>query len=89
MSTREEPKKHKPAARPIKAKRDFEGAAAAAKRLTAQAARDDAAERRLQALLHEMDKFDAPEDDSPEAPDEGYGDPTHARRWSDGSADEA
>lgn len=89
MTGRPAHKKPAHAARPIKAKRDFEAAAAVAKRLTAQAARDEAAERRLQALLHEMDKFDAPEDDAPEVPDADYGDPGHARRWSDGGADDA
>ena len=51
------PKKDKHA-RPIRKKRDFEGAAAAAKRLSAPTVLDAEAERRLQALLHEMDKFD-------------------------------
>ncbi len=89
MTGRPAHKKPAHAARPIKASRDFEAAAEVAKRLAAQAARDDAAERRLQALLHEMDKFDEPEDDAPEAPDEAYGDPGHGRRWSDGGADDA
>jgi hypothetical protein len=82
-------KKPPHAARPIKAKRDFEAATEVAKRLAAHAARDDAAERRLQALLHEMDKFDEPEDDAPEPPEEDFGAPGHARRWSDGGADES
>ena len=89
MSTREEHKKHKHAARPIRKKRDFEGAAAAAKRLAAHAARDEAAERRLQALLHEMDKFDDVDDDTVDGPDEAYGEPGHARRWSDDNAEDA
>lgn len=88
MSTREEHKKPKHAARPITKKRDFEGATAVAKRLAAQAARDDAAERRLQALLHEMDKFDEVDDDTVDGPDEAYGEPGHARRWSDGNAED-
>ena len=76
-------------ARPIRKKRDFEGAAAAAKRLSAKSALDAEAERRLQALLHEMDKFDEPGDDDPEPPDESYGEPGRARRWSDDSAEGA
>ena len=89
MTGRPEHKKPRHAARPIKKKRDFEAATEVASRLKAQAARDDAAERRLQALLHEMDKFDEPEDDAPEAPDEDYGEPGHGRRWSDGNADDS
>ncbi len=82
------PKKEKHA-RPIRKKRDFEGAAAAAKRLSAQAVLDAEAERRLQALLHEMDKFDEPRDDDPGPPDESYDEPKRARRWSDDSAEDA
>jgi len=89
VSTREEHKKHRHAARPIRKKRDFEGAAAVAKRLAAQAARDEAAERRLQALLHEMDKFDDAEDDNVDDADEAYGESGHARRWSDGNGEDS
>ena len=88
MTVRHDHKKHKHAARPIKKKRDFEAATEVASRLKAQAARDDAAERRLQALLHEMDKFDEVEDDALEDAEESLGDPGHTRRWSDGNADE-
>jgi hypothetical protein len=89
VTGRQEHKKHKHAARPIKAKRDFEGASEIAKHLAAQVARDDAAEKRLQALLHEMDKYDEVEDDMGDSPAEGYGEPGIARRWSDGSAEDA
>jgi len=88
VSTQQEHKKPRHAARPIKKKRDFEGAAEAAKRLAAQAARDDAAERRLQALLHEMDKFDDAPDDDAEGIDDSFDDPAHSRRWSDGNGEE-
>lgn len=88
MTGRQEPKKPKHAARPIRKKRDFAAAAEVAKRLTAQAARDDAAERRLQSLLHEMDKFDDAEDDPMEDPGESLGDPGHTRRWSDGNGED-
>src|SRR6266516_2711175 len=50
--------------RPVKAKRDYEGAAAVVKRLSGQADRDSAAERRLQSLLRELEKFDDQEDDA-------------------------
>ena len=89
MTGRKAHKKPGHAARPIKVKRDFEAAAEVARRLAAQAARDAEAEQRLQSLLHEMDKFDEPEDDAPESPDENYGDPRHVRRWSDGSAEDS
>jgi hypothetical protein len=89
VSTRQENKKSAHTARPIRKKRDFEAAAEVAKRLAAQAARDDAAERRLQALLHEMDKFDEAEDDVAEDIDASFEDPAHSRRWSDGSAEDA
>ena len=52
------PKKGAHAARPIKTKRDHSGATAAAKRLAAQAAHDAEAEKRLQSLLHELDRFE-------------------------------
>ena len=88
MTGRQDHKKPRHAARPIKKKRDFEAATEVAGRLKAQAARDDAAERRLQALLHEMDKFDDAEDDALENPGESFGDPGHTRRWSDGNGED-
>ena len=89
MTAKPPVKKARHPARPIRTKRDHEGAAAAAKRLADQAVLDAAAEERLQSLLHELDKFDEPEVDSPESPDENYGDPRHVRRWSDGSAEDS
>lgn len=70
-------------ARPIRTKRDREHAAAVAKEMSGQANRDSAAERRLQALLQELDRVEDADffesDDS--AADEEYLGPR--RRWSD------
>ena len=70
-------------ARPIKTKRDYEGASTVVKRLSAKTGRDSAAELRLKLLLRELDKFDDPEEytsaDLPE--DYNYSGPR--RRWSD------
>ncbi len=70
-------------ARPIKTKRDHEDAAAVVKKISGQADRDSAAERRLQSLLRELDRFEEAEDyegdGSPE--DQEYLGPR--RRWSD------
>jgi hypothetical protein len=79
-------RKHNGSARPIRSKRDFEGASAVAKRLSAQAGRDSAAELRLQALLREMDKFEEDEDDpTADLQDHDYSGPR--RRWSDDGSD--
>ena len=70
-------------ARPIKTKRDFEGASGVVKNLTRQADRDSTAEIRLQALLRELDKFEEIEE---EADDDSGGGIEYAgprRRWSD------
>jgi len=79
-------RKHNGNARPIRSKRDYDGASAVAKRLSAQAARDSAAELRLQALLREMDKFE--EDEEDHAADlEGHDYAGPRRRWSDDGSD--
>ena len=75
-------------ARPIRTKRDHKGASAAAKRLAAHPARDSQAERRLQSLLHELDKFDEPADEAGEDPAD-YERAETARRWSDDPSDDA
>ena len=80
-------RKHNGRARPIKTKRDFEGASALAKRLSNQAQRDSAAELRLQSLLHEMDKFEENEDDASADLPEEFDYPGPRRRWSDDGAD--
>jgi hypothetical protein len=72
-------------ARPIKTKRDYEGASAVAKQLSGRADRDSAAELRLQSLLQELDKFDDSEEmDVPG--DEDYLGPR--RRWSDDASED-
>ena len=74
--------------RPIKTKRDYEGASSVARRLSGQADRDSAAEMRLKALLKELDRFDEADDDldSDLSGDYDYSGPR--RRWSDdGSSD--
>ena len=73
-------------ARPIRTKRDYEGASKVIKRLSGQADRDSAAELRLQSLLRQMDEFDDVEDDVTADNPEDYSGPR--RRWSDdGSGD--
>ena len=81
------PKKDAHPARPIKTKRDHSGATAAAKRLAAQAAHDAEAEKRLQSLLHELDKFEDVGDDDEEGSSDGYDYSGPSRRWSDASDD--
>ncbi|HEX6005326.1 MAG TPA: hypothetical protein VFZ14_15180 [Burkholderiales bacterium] len=70
-------------ARTIKSKRDYQAAKSAAETLREQTAKESAAERRLQALLHEIEKFDGDEDlgddDGDIAEDVGG----FRRRWSD------
>ena len=76
-------------ARPIKTARDHKNAAAIARKTGEQAEREPAAERRLQALLNEIEKFDG------EGEEEDYADTTDdvdglpRRRWSDDLSDEA
>lgn len=70
-------------ARTIKTRRDYQGATAVASKLRAQGERESAAERRLQALLHEIEKFDGEdmeETDADFAEDVGG---LPRRRWSD------
>ena len=71
-------------ARPIRTKRDYEGASKVIKRLSGQADRDSAAELRLQSLLRQLDKFDELEEEEAGADDPAdypYSGPR--RRWSD------
>ena len=69
--------------RPIKTKRDYAGAVVVVKNMSGQAEPNSAAERRLQSLLRELDKFDYTEEDtSADLPDDSdYSGPR--RRWSD------
>jgi hypothetical protein len=68
-------------ARPIRTKRDYEGASNVAKRLSNQSDRDSAAELRLKSLLRQMDEFDEVEEDVAADSPEDYSGPR--RRWSD------
>jgi hypothetical protein len=69
-------------ARPIRTKRDFEGASKLVKKLSGKADLDSTAEIRLQALLRELDKFEElEEEDDGSAEEIEYGGPR--RRWSD------
>jgi hypothetical protein len=75
-------------ARPVTTKRDYENAAAVAKRLSNQSDRDSAAERRLQSLLKELERYDELEDDEEEErADLSYAGPR--RRWSDNGSDDS
>lgn len=75
--------------RPIKTRRDFEGASAAVKRLSGELQRDSAAELRLQSLLRELDKFDDADDEAGDVPERDYDSAGPRRRWSDdGSAED-
>ena len=77
-------KRHrKKPARPIKTRRDFEGASAVVKHISGQSGRDSAAELRLQSLLRELDRFDAAEDDAGADSAEDYESAGPRRRWSD------
>lgn len=73
----------KACARPIKTKRDYKGAASVANKIRKQTEREPAAERRLQALIDAMEKFDDQDvdEDPGDAPEDIDGLP--CRRWSD------
>jgi len=82
--TKQHRKKANGPVRPIRTKRDYDGASAVAKRLAAQAARDSAAELRLRSLLRELDKFEDAEDEAVADSPEDYEDYSGPRRrWSD------
>ena len=75
-------------ARPIKSKRDYHGATSVANKTRQQNRQEPDAERRLQALLHEIEKFDDTQDE-----DDDFGDAAEdfdrlpRRRWSDEAFD--
>jgi hypothetical protein len=69
--------------RPIKTKRDYDGAAAVVKSIAGQTDRNTDAESRLKSLLREMDKFDDMEDDASTDSPEDYSYSGPRRRWSD------
>jgi hypothetical protein len=73
-------------ARPVLTQRDYENASAVAKRLASQADRDSAAEKRLQSLLRELEKYDELEDEEQDDEEDlRYSGPR--RRWSDNGSD--
>jgi len=73
-------------ARPIKTKKDYSGAASVLEKISGQPGRETVAEKRLQSLLKEMEKFDGDGDEpDEEIEDDGYAGPR--RRWSDESTD--
>lgn len=74
-------------ARPIKTERDFKGAVTVVRTIVTQPARESAAEKRLQSLIREMEKFDAADDDDAPAIPEEDSDCVPQRRWSDDSPD--
>ena len=78
---------HKKPVRPIKTRRDYEGASALVKRLSDAKEQDSAAELRMQALLRELDKFEEleEEDGGEDSADYDYSGPK--RRWSDDGSD--
>jgi hypothetical protein len=81
--TKRNQRRHNGAARPIRTKRDYEGASVVVKRLSGQKGRDSAAELRLQSLLRELDKFDESEDDANADLSGGDDYSGPRRRWSD------
>ena len=72
-------------ARPIKTARDHKNARAIASKTLQQAEREPAAERRLQALLSEIEKFDNEGEDEDYADTADEMDGLPRRRWSDDS----
>ncbi len=79
-------KKLNGAARPIKTRRDYKGAETVVRKISDQADRESAAEKRLQSLISEMDRFESEDDeDSDMLSEGGYSGPR--RRWSDDSTD--
>jgi hypothetical protein len=72
-------------ARSIKTKRDYRGARSLANKLREQSAQETDAERRLQALLQEIEKFDDEDEVEDDDITEDVGSLPH-RRWSDESS---
>lgn len=73
--------------RPIKTRRDYEGATELVKRLSSAKEQDSAAELRMQALLRELDKFEEPAEEESEEGSEEYDYSGPRRRWSDDGPD--
>ena len=75
-------------ARPIKTERDFKGAVSVVRTIVNQSDRESAAEKRLQALIREMEKFDAADDDDTPTVSEEDSRGGPQRRWSDDNPDQ-
>lgn len=75
-------------ARPVTSRRDYENAAAVARRLANQSDRDSAAERRLQSLLRELDRYEELEGEEQDSEEDLRYSGPH-RRWSDNGSDES
>jgi len=73
------------AARPIRTKRDYARAATVVEKLKASGEHESLAELRLQALIHEMEKYDEDMDDYGDESDFSFEDEYDGplRRWSD------
>jgi recombination DNA repair RAD52 pathway protein len=82
-STAKAGKRNKATTRPITSKRDYERALSVTQRLLAHPNRDTEEEKRLKALLEEMDRYEEFEEDADDdfADDSLYTGPR--RRWSD------
>jgi hypothetical protein len=74
--------------RPIKTKRDYERALSVTQRLLAHPNRDTEEEKRLKALLEEMDRYEEVDEDAQDdvSDDTLYG--GARRRWSDEGGDD-
>ena len=81
--TRQDRRQTQHRVQPVKAKRNFDGVAAAGKGFTDKSERDLAAERRLQRMLEELEQFDQSEDDAEANIFSAGDDPRPAQRWSD------
>lgn len=74
-------------ARPIKTEQDYKGAILVAKKIINQDGRESTEERRLQALIREMEKFDDQDGDEDfgATTEDNYDLPN--RRWSDDTSE--
>jgi hypothetical protein len=87
MSVERAKKLTKKLARSIKTERDYQGATLVAKKLLDQPARESAEERRLQALIQEMERFDHQDVDEESGYDADDINDLPSRRWSDDTSE--
>ncbi len=85
--TQRKPKRPNGHVRPIRTRRDFDGASAVVKTLSTRSDRDSRAEQRMLALVHELEKYDEIEEEAAEDSMSGEDYPGPRRRWSDDSDD--